>query len=56
VYLAGYPCWILSRSKLLELLAPDWKVVDDYASPEGRHRTADGLPFEFRGLILERRP
>jgi len=28
--------------------------VCDYPSPEGAARTTDGLPFEFRGLILEK--
>lgn len=56
VYNARYPCWIFSKNRLMRLLTPHWTVVSDYASPEGWHRTTDGLPFEFRGLILERRP
>jgi putative methyltransferase (TIGR04325 family) len=55
VYRASYPCWILSRDKLLAMLSPHWQVISDSSSPEGPHRTSDGLSFQFRGLIFERR-
>ncbi|HEY2925808.1 methyltransferase, TIGR04325 family [Piscinibacter sp.] len=55
VYRASYPCWILSRDKLLALLSPHWQLLGDFQSPEALQRTADGLQFQFRGLIFERR-
>lgn len=55
VYNASYPCWILSKDRVLRLLSPHWEIISDFPNAEGSHRTSDGLPFEFRGLILERR-
>ncbi len=55
IYDASYPCWILSRSLLLEQLAPQWRVLADFPCEDGSFATDDGLQFEFRGLILERR-
>jgi putative methyltransferase (TIGR04325 family) len=55
IYEASYPCWILSRSRLLAQLSAAWRVVAEFPCAEGSTRTEDGLPFEFRGLILERR-
>jgi putative methyltransferase (TIGR04325 family) len=54
IYKASYPCWILSRSRLLSLLSKTWRVVSDFACVEGGARTDDGLEFEYRGLILEK--
>jgi putative methyltransferase (TIGR04325 family) len=54
IYRASYPCWILSRSRLLSRIANSWRVVSDYACVEGKARTDDGLEFEYRGLILEK--
>jgi putative methyltransferase (TIGR04325 family) len=54
IYKACYPCWILSRSRLLSLLSKTWRVVSDFACVEGGARTDDGLEFEYRGLILEK--
>jgi putative methyltransferase (TIGR04325 family) len=54
IYKASYPCWILSRSRLLSLLSKTWRVVSDFACVEGRTHTDDGLEFEYRGLILEK--
>lgn len=55
IYRASYPMWILSRQRLAEELDPDWRVLADFESAERKCRTDDGLHFEFRGLILERR-
>lgn len=55
VYDASYPCWIFSRSALLAQLEQHWQVLAEFPCEEGRHATDDGLAFEFRGLILERR-
>lgn len=54
IYAASYPCWILSRPKLLDQLSRNWRLVSEYSCPEGSARTEDGLPFEFQGLILEK--
>jgi putative methyltransferase (TIGR04325 family) len=54
IYAASYPCWILSRSKLLDHLSRNWRLVAEYPCPEGSARTEDGLPFAFQGLILEK--
>jgi putative methyltransferase (TIGR04325 family) len=55
IYAASYPCWILSRSRLLAQFPAPWRVVAEFPCAEGAARTEDGLPFEFRGLILERK-
>jgi putative methyltransferase (TIGR04325 family) len=55
IYPASYPCRLLSRAKLFEHLQADWKLLCDFACAEGHRSTDDGLPFEYRGLILERR-
>jgi putative methyltransferase (TIGR04325 family) len=55
IYDASYPCWILSRPRLLEALAPQWVVLAEFGSDEGSARTDDGVDFEFRGIYLERR-
>jgi len=56
IYKASYPCWIFSHRGLLDRLSSRWRLVADYLSPEGAAHTEDGLAFEFRGLILERKP
>jgi putative methyltransferase (TIGR04325 family) len=55
IYDASYPCWILSRPRLMETLGRHWTVLADFGSEEGQASTDDGLGFEFRGLYLERR-
>ena len=54
IYEASYPCWILSKSRFLSRLSATWRLVAEYPCPEGHSSTDEGLPFEFRGLILER--
>jgi putative methyltransferase (TIGR04325 family) len=55
IYAASYPCRILARARFLADLARHWDTVCEFPCPEGRSHTDDGLQFEFRGLILERR-
>jgi putative methyltransferase (TIGR04325 family) len=55
IYPGSYPCWILSRSRLMDGLLRAWNVVCDFPCAEGTARTDDGLEFEFRGVILERK-
>lgn len=54
IYAASYPCWILSRPKLLDQLSRNWRLVAEYPCPEGSAHTEDGLPFAFQGLIMEK--
>lgn len=54
IYRASYPCWILSRERLLEQLASHWQWVCEFDSPEGRHSVAGGPSFDFKGFVLER--
>jgi putative methyltransferase (TIGR04325 family) len=55
IYSASYPCWIFSRSHLMAYLSKKWHVICDFACEEGLAKTDDGLRFEFRGMILERK-
>lgn len=55
IYDASYPCWILSRPRLLATLREEgWHVVAEFQNREGCFTTQAGLEFEFRGLIAER--
>jgi putative methyltransferase (TIGR04325 family) len=56
IYPASYPCWILSRQKLLRRLTPYWQVKAEFLNQEGGRRTSSGTPFAFKGLLLERMP
>src|SRR6185295_4240667 len=54
IYDASYPCWALSRPRLLALLsAARWRVRAEFACMEGGFTTPSGLEFSFRGLIAE---
>lgn len=55
IYNASYPFWVLSRKRLLSTLGNRWRVVLDYLPLDGAARTTDGIPFEHRGLVLEKR-
>ncbi len=56
IYQASYPCWILSRPRLLALLDREgWQVLAEFDGREGRFTVANGLEFGFRGLIAQRR-
>jgi putative methyltransferase (TIGR04325 family) len=55
IYKASYPCWILSRTRLLAELSRCWKLISDFPCGEGGACTDDGMEFEFRGFILERK-
>jgi putative methyltransferase (TIGR04325 family) len=56
IYDASYPCWILSRSKLLSRLdETGWQVLGEFPGLEGSFATPDRVSFEFRGLIAARK-
>ena len=55
IYKASYPCWLLAHGPLLAQLASHWQIVCSFACAEGLTSTDEGLAFEFRGLILEKK-
>lgn len=55
IYKASYPCWILSRSRLLAPFEKDWRLVAEFDCPEGVHRLPGAGHLAFKGLILERK-
>lgn len=54
IYDASYPCWVLSRPRLLERLSRRWRLVCEFDCPEGRHTASGGPTFEFKGFVWER--
>jgi putative methyltransferase (TIGR04325 family) len=55
VYDASYPCWIISRRRLLETLtSAGFQVIGEFPGMEGSFVTPHGLTFEFHGLIAEK--
>jgi putative methyltransferase (TIGR04325 family) len=55
IYDASYPCWALSRPRLLSRLAEaGWTVLSEFPGLEGTFRTPSRFSFEFRGLIAVR--
>ena len=54
IYDASYPCWVLSRSRLLEMLSQaGWRVMAEFDGLDGSFATPHDLRFTFRGLIAE---
>jgi putative methyltransferase (TIGR04325 family) len=54
IYDASYPCWILSRSRLLELLRrAGWRVMAEFDALDGAFATPCDVSFAFRGVIAE---
>jgi putative methyltransferase (TIGR04325 family) len=51
IYPASYPCWFLSRARLLAAVAPRYEVVAEF--PALDRATIPGSTF--RGMLLERR-
>jgi putative methyltransferase (TIGR04325 family) len=55
IYDASYPCWVLSRPRLLErLIEAGWRIVAELPAKEGGFRTPAGLGFQFGGLFAVR--
>jgi putative methyltransferase (TIGR04325 family) len=54
IYDANYPCWVLSRPRLLERLSRQWRLVCEFDCPEGRHAARNGPSFDFKGFVWER--
>ena len=54
IYRASYPCWLLSRERLVSSLGDDWSLRCEYDCLDGSWVTDDDLAFSFVGLLLER--
>lgn len=55
VYRSSYPCWALSRAKLLSRLATNWRLTGQHDCPrDGGWELPGGQTFAFRGLLFER--
>jgi putative methyltransferase (TIGR04325 family) len=52
----SYPCTVFSKPQLLERLRRHWVLISELPCDEPAMRTTLGLPFEWRGFFLERRP
>lgn len=48
----SYPCWVLSKMDLLDLLPSPWRLLTDFPCLDGKWRSDDGLDFEYRGLCF----
>lgn len=55
IYAASYPMRILSKSKFMDTLHPNWSLLASALSPEGLTRSATGTRFTFEGMLLESR-
>lgn len=55
IYSASYPMWVFSRTKLLQMLEPDWKLITVITSPQGDVKSTTGISFSFEGMLLELR-
>jgi putative methyltransferase (TIGR04325 family) len=53
IYPASYPCWILSRERLLKAVAPQYRVLASFTDGSG-HWSSDVTEFELAGFILDR--
>lgn len=54
IYDASYPCWILSRSRLLEPLARDYELIAQFEDKSHAWSGPDGA-FDLAGFVLDRR-
>lgn len=52
IYKASYPCWILAKSQLLNVLSDRWGELCEFPCLDGQWSTDDGLDFEFRGFLF----
>jgi putative methyltransferase (TIGR04325 family) len=53
IYAASYPCWILSRGRLVNALSEDFTTLASFSDGSGTWR-ADVTEFELAGFILDR--
>jgi putative methyltransferase (TIGR04325 family) len=56
IYPASYPCWIFSRRRLLDQFDPSWRLLGEFPALDGIGWVDGGTAFQFKGLILEKRP
>jgi putative methyltransferase (TIGR04325 family) len=55
IYPASYPCWILSRQRLLEAFAPGLRLLAAFTDGTGAWKS-DATAFQLAGFLLERSP
>lgn len=55
IYASSYPCWVLSRPRLVGRLERHWQLVCEFDCPEGHHTASGGPTLEFKGQLWERR-
>ena len=48
----SYPCWIFSKSEIINLFPSPWKLLAEFPCVDGRWRSNEGLDFEYRGLCF----
>jgi putative methyltransferase (TIGR04325 family) len=53
IYAASYPMWVFSEREFLNLLAPNWHLIDSSLSTEGIVHSTEGFEFCFKNLLLE---
>jgi putative methyltransferase (TIGR04325 family) len=53
IYRASYPCWILSRRRLLDAFGPRYRLLASFADASGTWH-AGGTEFELAGFLLDR--
>jgi putative methyltransferase (TIGR04325 family) len=55
IYPATYPCWLLSKTRVLAALDANWETLAIFPALDGVF-DAGGIRVEFLGMILRRRP
>jgi len=55
IYEASYPCWLLSRERLVTHLT-GWDLIDTFPGIEPDMRTEGGTPVRWLGMTLTRKP
>jgi putative methyltransferase (TIGR04325 family) len=54
IYRASYPCWILSRDKLLSRITKHMVLAATFSGTEGTRKIPFGPRFSYSGFILDR--
>lgn len=54
IYPASYPCWLLSKARVLGALDANWELLVTFPALDGAF-DAQGVRVEFTGTILRRR-
>jgi len=54
IYSASYPCWIFSRSTLLRMLEPNYRLVADFTDSTDRWQ-GPGVKFDLAWFMFDRK-